>query len=118
MKKWVYLITTSFILSANIAYAEKLATELIGEIVTKNPAELQIFITESDGSILDIATTSASGEYKLDLTVMDTPSLSEVEKLILEIKNKSGTKKKFKIKKYLNSFNDVVELKPILFNAN
>ena len=47
---------------------------------------------------------------------MDTPSLSEVKKLIVEVKDKSGTKKKFYVIKYLNIFGDTVLLKPITFN--
>ena len=116
MKNWLLLITLPFILATNAIGAELLATELKGQIVTNNPADIQVLITESDGSILDIASITATGIYKLDLTIMDTPSHPEVKKLILEVKNKSGSKRKFAVKKYLKSFGDTVLLKPIIFN--
>ena len=73
-------------------------------------------LTESDGSILDMSNISAAGIFKLDLTIMDMPSQPEVKKLILEVKNKSGAKRKFAVKKYLKTFADTVLLRPIIFN--
>jgi len=116
MKRWTLLIAIPFMLTMNTVYAEKLAIELKGKIVTNDPANIQVLITESDGSILDMTNISAAGVYKLDLTIMDTPSHSEVKKLIVEVKNKTGAKRKFLVKKYLNVFDDVVLLKPIIFN--
>ena len=118
MKSTILLIPILLIMSFNSVCAEKLATELHGKIVTNNPAGLQVHITESDGSILDMATTTPAGGYTLDLTIMDTPSQTEVEKLTLEVKNKFGKKKKYKIKNYIKSFGNTVELKPILYIAN
>lgn len=116
MKNRLLLITLFFVFATNAISAELLATVLKGQIVTSNPAGVQVMITESDGSILDMTSITAAGIYQLDLTIMDTPSHSEVKKLILEVKNKSGSKRKFAIKNYLNSFGDVVLLKPIIFN--
>ena len=116
MKNWLLLITLSFILATNAISAELLATVLKGQIVTSNPADIQVLITESDGSILDMTSITAAGIYKLDLTIMDSPSHSEVKKLILEVKNKSGTKRKFAVKKYISNFGDTVLLRPIIFN--
>jgi len=103
-------------LSANVVYAEKLATTLKGQVVANNPAGLRVMVMESDGSILDMTDTSAEGVYKLDLTVMDTPSQDEVKKLIVEVRDKSGTKKKIPVAKYLNIFDETVLLRPIILN--
>lgn len=116
MKKWIFLLTIPFILSTNTAYAEKLASVLEGKIMSKNLSEIQVLITESDGSILDMTNLSAAGVYKLDLTIMDTPSQSEVNKLILEVKNKAGTKKKYQVKQYLKVFDEKVLLRPVVFD--
>ena len=116
MKKWFILITIPFILTMNTAYAEKLATVLKGQIVGNNLEEIQVLVTESDGSILDMTNLTPAGIYELDLTIMDMPSHSEVKKLILEVKNKSGKKKKFPVKQYINIFGDTVLLAPISFN--
>jgi hypothetical protein len=116
MKRWTVLIAIPFMLTMNTVYAEKLATVLQGKVITNNPANIQVLITESDGSILDMTNVSATGMYKLDLTIMDTPSHSEVKKLIVEVKNKTGAKRKFAVKKYLNTFDDIVLLRPIIFN--
>ena len=99
----------------NTANAEKLATVLKGQIVGNNLEEIQVFVTESDGSILDMTNLTPAGIYELDLTIMDMPSHAEVKKLILEVKNKSG-KKKFPVKQYINIFADTVLLTPISFN--
>lgn len=116
MKKWIFLITIPFILSVNIAHAEQLATTLKGKILNNNPAEIEVFITENDGSILDMTSLSDEGIYQLDLTIMDTPSQYEVKKLILEVKSKSGVTKKYRIIRYIKSFDDVVLMRPIAFN--
>lgn len=116
VKSWILSIVTLFIFSANIVYAEKLATVLKGQVVANNPAGLRVMVMESDGSILDMTDTSAEGVYKLDLTVMDTPSQDEVKKLIVEVRDKSGTKKKIPVAKYLNIFDETVLLRPIILN--
>lgn len=108
------LIAALFVLNINFLYAEKLATVLKGQIIANNLSGIEVFIKENDGSILDMTDVSASGFYELDLTIMDTPSLLEVRKLIVEVKNKSGTKKKVYISQYLNIFDDTVLLKPIV----
>lgn len=115
MKRWILVIAIPFMLTLNTVHAEKLATVLSGKIVTNNPASIQVLITESDGSILDMTDLSVSGMYQLDLTIMDTPSQSEVKKLIVEVKNKTGAKRKFRVKNYLNVFDDTVLLRPIIF---
>ena len=116
MKNWLLLITLSFLLATSAVSAEKLATVLKGQIVTNNPAAIQVLITESDGSILDMTNISEAGIYKLDLTIMDMPTHAEVKKLILEVKNKSGAKRKFAVKKYITNFGDTVLVRPIIFN--
>lgn len=113
MIKRILLITTLIILNTNILYAEKLATVLRGKIITHNSSEIEVLIKESDGSILDMTDISASGIYNLDLTIMDKPSQSEVRRLIVEVKSKSGAKKKFSVSQYMNVFDDTVLLKPI-----
>ena len=57
---------------------------------------------------------SQNGTFILDLTIMDIPSFSEVKKLVIEVKSKSGLKKNFPVKQYLNDFNDTVLLNPII----
>lgn len=113
MKKRALLIAAIFVLNINFLYAEKLATVLKGQIVANNLSGIEVFIKESDGSILDMADISASGFYELDLTIMDTPSQSEVRKLIIEVKSKSGAKMEIHVNQYLNVFDDTVLLKPI-----
>lgn len=116
MKNWLLIITLPFVLATSAVGAESLATVMKGQIVTNNPADIQVLISESDGSILDMSSLSTAGTYKLDLTIMDIPSQSEVKKLILEVKSKTGSKRKFAVKKYLNTFADTVLLRPIIFN--
>ena len=116
VKRWFLSIVTLLLLAANAVYAEKLASTMKGQIVANNPAGLRVMVTESDGSILDITDTSAAGVYQLDLTVMDTPSQDEVKKLIVEVRDKSGTSKKFPVVRYLNIFDDTVLLRPIILN--
>ena len=116
MKKWILLFLAPVLFHINVLSAEQLATTLRGKIVTSNPTGMQVLITESDGSILDMSDISAKGIYHLDLTVMDEPSQAEVKKLIVEVKDKSGKKRKFLVNRYLSSFDDTVLLKPIPLN--
>ena len=116
MKKIILFIITISIFNSGLLYAEQLATVLRGKIISKNPGDIQVLITESDGVILDMTNISSSGEYTLDLTIMDLPSQPEVNKLIVEVKNKSGTKKKYKLTNYLTKFEDTVLLRTIVFN--
>lgn len=116
MIKQILFIATLIILNTSVLYAEeKLATVLRGKIIAHNLSDVEVVIKESDGSILDMTDISAAGIFNLDLTIMDRPSLSEVRKLIVEVKNKSGTKKKFAVSQYMNVFDDTVLLKPIEF---
>lgn len=115
MKKWILVIAIPLLLMTNSAFAEKLATVLKGQIIGSIPADLQVFITESDGSILDMTSVSKAGTYSLDLTIMDLPSSPEVNKLILELKSKSSKKQKYFVKNHLKSFDDTVIVKPIAF---
>lgn len=116
MKRQFLLIFTLITLHSNIVYAEQLASILQGKIIASDFSSLQAMIKESDGSILDFADISASGTFKLDLTIMDTPSEPEVKKLTLEIKSKSGLIKNYPVKQYMTGFDDTVLLKPITFN--
>jgi hypothetical protein len=115
MGKRILLITALTILTANFAYAEKLATVLRGKIIAANLSNIEVNIKESDGSILDMADVSSSGVFNLDISVMDTSSFSEVKKLIVEVKDKSGNKKNYLVRKYISDFNDTVQLEPIIF---
>ena len=114
MKNKFFAILTLLALSTTILHAEKLATVLRGKIIANNLSDIQVIIKESDGSILDITDISSAGIYSLDLTIMDTPSLAEVNKLIIEVKSKSGNKKFVRVSKYLSVFADTVLLKPIV----
>ena len=114
MKKRILLLAALFIFNTNILYAEELATVLSGKIIATNLADIQVLLKESDGIILDMTDVSAAGIFNLDLTIMDTPSLSEVKKLIVEVKNKSGAKKNFSVNQYMKDFDDTVILKPII----
>ena len=114
MKKRILLLAALFIFNTNILYAEELATVLRGKIIATNLADIQVLIKESDGIILDMTDVSDKGIFNLDLTIMDTPSLSEVQKLIVEVNNKSGAKKNFSVNQYMNDFDDTVILKPII----
>ncbi|MCW9032144.1 MAG: hypothetical protein OQK58_11700, partial [Gammaproteobacteria bacterium] len=73
-----------------------------------------VMVKESDGSILDMTNVSSTGTFNLDLTIMDTPSLTEIEKLVVEVKDKSGAKKNFLVKEYISNFNNIVLLEPII----
>lgn len=115
MKKRLFLLLTLIMLNPNLVYAEKLASILKGKVLATSFSGLQALIKESDGSILDFADITASGTFKLDLTIMDTPSEPEVRKLTLEIKNKAGLIKKYPINQYITRFDDTVTLKPITF---
>ena len=101
---------------STITAADKLATVLRGKVLMKNTADAKVFITESDGSILDMARISKDGKFQLDLTIMDTPSQEEVNKLILEVRKNKGNKKKYFLKPYIESFNDTVLLREIVYN--
>ena len=114
MKKLNLLIAALYIININFIYSEKLATVLKEQMIANNLSGIEVFIKESDGSILDMADISATGFYELDLTIMDTPSQSEVRKLIIEVKSKSGAKKEIHLNQYLNVFDDTVLLKPII----
>lgn len=115
MKKRILVIIALFLLNMNLLYAEKLATVLRGKIIANNLSDIkQVLITESDGSILDMTDISAAGFFDLDLTIMDTPSISEVRKLIVEVKDKTGKSKKVNVSQYMNVFDDTVLLKPII----
>lgn len=114
MKKRILLLAALFIFNTNILYAEELATILKGKIIATNLSDIQVLLKESDGIILDMTDVSATGIFNLDLTIMDTPSLSEVKKLIVEVKNKSGAKKNFSVNQYMKNFDDTVILKPII----
>ena len=116
MKRQFIFIFTLIILHSNYTYAEQLASILQGKIVASDFSSLQAMIKESDGSILDFADISATGTFQLDLTIMDTPSESEVKKLTLEIKSKSGLKKNYPVKQYITKFDDTVLLNPVTFN--
>lgn len=114
MKNQILAIIALITLSTTILHAEKLATVLRGKIISSNLSDIQVTIKENDGSILDITDISAIGTYHLDLTIMDTPSQIEVNKLIVEVKNKTGNKKIVRVKKYISIFSDTVLLKPIV----
>ena len=114
MKYKILAIMCLVAFSTSIVHAEKLATVLRGKILANNLSGVQVFIKESDGSILDMTDVSTAGIYNLDLTIMDTPSHREVNKLIVEVKAKSGEKKIVSVKKYLTVFADTVLLKPIV----
>ena len=115
MRKRILIIAALTVLFANIVHAEKLATVLKGKITASNLSNIEVIIKESDGSILDMTEVSSSGTFNLDISVMDEPSLVEVKKLILEVKDKSGRKKNFFVRKYISKFNDTVLLEPIIF---
>ncbi len=116
MKKQIIFIITLFVLNTPVLYAEKLASVLSGKIISRNLAGVEIIMKESDNSILDMTDTTPTGSYKLDLTIMDTPSRTEVDKLIIEIKSKTGIKKKVNVKDYMRIFDDTVLLNPIILN--
>lgn len=114
MKNQILTIIALITLSTTILHAEKLATVLRGKLIASNLSDIQVTIKENDGSILDIADISTTGTYNLDLTIMETPSQTEFNKLIVEVKNKSGNKKIVRVNKYINVFADTVLLKPII----
>ena len=113
--KGITLSITLTLLCISNVYAEKLATQLRGKIIASNLSNVEILIKESDGSILDMTSVAANGTYKLDISVMDEPSLSHVKKLIMEVKNKAGNKKTYYIEEYITDFNETVVLNPIVF---
>lgn len=113
VRSWISSIVVYLVLAGHVVVAEPLATVMKGQIVATTPEKLRVMIAEKDGSILDIAEPNRGGVFKLDLTIMDTPSLSEVMELDLQIRDKSGLRKKVPVAKYLNIFGDTVLLRPI-----
>lgn len=107
------LLITLLTLTSHLVHAENLATVLRGKIISNNLSGMQIIMKESDGSILDMSDISKNGNYNLDLTIMDTPSLTEVDKLTIEVKDISGKIKVFHVNEYMSVFADTVYLKPI-----
>lgn len=114
MKTKLLMLISFLLLATNIVAAEKLATVLRGKIIANNLSGIVVLIKERDGSILDMTDISKQGIYQLDLTIMDTPTQKEVNKLIVEVKNKDGRKKTFSLHRYLNVFSDTVLLHPIV----
>ena len=116
MNRYLLSIIAFLTLTTNVFAAEPLASVLKGQVVANNPKGLRVIITEKDGSILDMTDTNNEGVFKLDLSVMDTPSESEVMKLYLQVRGKKGVKKEIPIANYLNIFSDTVLLRPISLN--
>ncbi|MGD8483459.1 MAG: hypothetical protein PVJ63_09100 [Thioalkalispiraceae bacterium] len=116
MKRWILSFTTLLILSTQAGYAEQLAKTLKGQVVTDDPVGLRVMITDQEGTLLDLTDTGALGVYKLDLTVMDTPSKAQVSKLFVVVRDKSGNSKKVPVADYLNIFDETVLLRPITLN--
>lgn len=116
MNRCFLSIIAFLVLTTNVFAAEPLASVLKGQVVANNPEGLRVVVTEKDGSILDMGETNKDGVFKLDLTVMDTPSEAEVMKLNLKVRGKSGAQKSISVAKYLNIFSDTVLLRPISLN--
>ena len=116
MYRWFLSIVTFLIITTNVSFAETLASVMKGQVVANNPEGVRVVVTESDGSILDIVDTNKAGVFKLDLSVMDTPSQSEVMKLNLQVRGSSGEKKTVSVSRYVNVFADTVLLRPIPLN--
>ncbi len=116
MKRWIFLLVLPFLFISAAYSIEKQASILHGRIVTSDPTAIEVFILDNDGSILDLGSLTKDGTFKLDLSVMDEPVKAEVYKLTLEVKKKTGSKRRFPLKPYIKKFDDTVELKPIIFN--
>lgn len=116
MYRWFLSIVTFLLLTTNVSVAEPLASVMKGQVVADNPEGIRVLITDKDGSILDIVDTNKMGVFKLDLTVMDTPSQSNIMDLKLQLRGKSGVKKTVPVAGYVNIFSDTVLLKPISLN--
>ena len=116
MKRWIFLLLLPFLLIHAVYGIEKQASILQGRVVTSDPANIEVFILDKDGSILDLGSLTKDGTFKLDLSVMDEPIEAEVDQLTLEIKKKTGSKRRFPLKPYIKKFDETVELKPIIFN--
>ncbi|MEJ2140956.1 MAG: hypothetical protein P8Y24_01130 [Gammaproteobacteria bacterium] len=116
MCRWILSIVTFLVISTNVSVAETLASVMKGQVVANNPEGVRVVVTEKDGSILDIVDTNKSGVFKLDLSVMDTPSEPNVLKLNLQVRGKSGIKKTVPVASYMNVFSDTVLLRPISLN--
>lgn len=116
MSRCFLSIIAFLVLTINAFAAEPLATVMKGQVVAHNPEGLRVVVAEKDGSILDIVETNKDGVFRLDLTVMDTPSEVEVMKLNLQVRGKSGAQKSISVAKYLNIFSDTVLLRPISLN--
>ena len=114
--RYLLSISVFLLLTTNVFAAEPLASVLKGQVIAKNPEGLRVVVAEKDGSILDMVETNKDGVFKLDLTVMDTPSETEVMKLNLKVRGKSGAQKSISVANYLNIFSDTVLLRPISLN--
>ncbi len=116
MKRRILLLALSLLAVTTVTAAELMASTLKGRIITSNPKQVEVFITENDGSILDLGDIDQTGQFQLDISVMDEPSYAEVNKLFLEIREKKGPKQRFAVKQYLKRFDETVELRPIVLN--
>lgn len=116
MYRCLLSIVAFLTLITNAAGAEPLASIMKGQVVTSHPEGVRVIVAEKDGSILDIVETNKAGVFKLDLTVMDTPSESEIMKLNLQVRGKSGVKKNIPVASHVNIFSDTVLLRPISLN--
>lgn len=78
-----------------------------GKITTVlNKKTISVFLLDKEGVILDIAGLDRNGNYKLDATVMDTPSYDNLVKLKLRIKDRKGTIKEINILNNIDEFLD------------
>lgn len=71
---------------------------LLGKVQTViSKKKLTIFLLDRDGSILDLTVPDRNGNFKLDATIMDDPTYSNLIKLKIRISEKKGVVKEYKI---------------------
>ena len=110
----VFFIVLFFV--ASPLSAVEIASKLKGQIVANSPVGLQVLMKNSEGVILDLTDTTAGGVYILDLSIMDLANRENVSKLFIEVKDKKGKAIKVAVAEYLNIFDKMVLLKPIVFD--
>lgn len=113
MRGFIFSFFILFLLVPGVSSAEALASKLKGQVVADNPVGLRVFLKDSENVILDMTDTGEGGVYLLDLTVMDNPTQSELQKLYLEVRQKNGKITRAAIRDFLNVFDQTSLMRPV-----
>ena len=107
-----------FLTAVSQGFAADAAVETVhGQVKTiLDKKNISVFLLDIDGSILDIGSINAQGNFQLDATVMDDPVYKELVKLNVRLKDKKGKQKDYKISENIDSFsNNKVKIRALIF---